>query len=56
MSAVQPSEQQSLMAIWKAAASLKTSSIPVLRNYATHVFVETSTVLDQLMLPPPATE
>ena len=56
MSAVQPSEQQTLMAIWKAAASLKTSPIPVRRNDATQGVGETSTVLYQLMLPPPATE
>jgi hypothetical protein len=56
MSSIQASDRKKLVAIWKSAEELKGSSIPVLRNYATHILVETSSVFDQLLMHPPGAD
>ncbi len=56
MSAVDPSERANIEAIWKAAEALKNSQLPIVRYYALNVLTETSTILNQVIVPDPGTK
>lgn len=56
MSAVDPTERANIEAIWDAAEALKNSQIPILRYYALNVLTETSTILNQVIVPDPGTK
>jgi hypothetical protein len=56
MSVVDPSERANIEAIWKAAEALKNSQLPIVRYYALNVLTETSTILNQVIVPDPGTK